>query len=525
MLDLLIKDGLILDGSGNPGFYGAIGLEGDRLSVFRGDPASIETRRTINAAGKVVCPGFIDVHAHSGLMILADPKHEAKVHQGVTTELIGVDGNSYAPFNTQQDLKDFICLNSGLDGDPTLPGTWSSVAEYLSMFDRKVAVNIAYILGNSALRINAVGWNNRPATAPEIANMKAQLRESLEEGAFGMSTGLDYPPGSFADTNELVELSTEAARLGGIYHTHVRYKLGDRYLDPFREAIDIGRRSRVPVHITHLFRFRTAAGGARPILEFVDQERDKGLDITFDMFPYYRGGSRIVMILPDWTHDGGPEKVKEVLRSPEAREQLRQEVRPYAGAGWGSVWLTYFKQPQNRHLDGLSVAEIADRLNKHPVDAICDLLLEEDLRVSWTSDTVDDGTLSEFIAHPVYMVGSDAVLLGDYPPQSTYGAFPAILSELVREERKIPLQEAIRKMTSSPAQRLGLPDRGLLQNGMKADIVVFNPQTIRANSTRHKPKQLSTGVEYVIVNGTIVIENGQHTGALPGRSLRRGAPA
>ena len=521
MLDLLIKGGQIIDGTGNPGFYGSLGIEGDKVAVFRGDASDIEAQRTVDGTGKVVCPGFIDVHAHSGLVILSEPRHEPKVHQGVTTELIGIDGNSYAPFRSEEDLDQFIRINSGLDGDPPLSGKWSSVAEYLAMFDRKVAVNIAYIVGNAPIRINGVGWNDRPATAPELEDMKALVRESMEDGAVGMSTGLDYPPGSYADTEELVALSTEVTRLGGIYHTHVRNWLGDRYLDPCQEAIDIGRRSGVPVHITHLFRRRTHTGGARPILDLVDQARQDGLDITFDMFPYRYGGTRILITFPHWVHDGGPDKIKEVLRSEEARERLRQEVRP-RGRGWDEMWVTYFKQPHNRRFDGKSVAEMADMVGKNPVDALCDLLLDEDLRVSYYADIVDEASLADFITHPLYMVGSDALLLGDHPPPMAYGTFPVILSQLVREERKLLLQDAIRKMTSFPAQRLGLTDRGVLRNGMKADVVVFDPQSIKPNTTKENPRQLPSGVDYVIVNGTIVIDQGQHTGALPGRALRRG---
>ncbi len=231
-LDLLITGGLVVDGTGNAGYYAAVGVEDDRLTVLRGDTSEVKAARTIDAAGMVVCPGFIDVHSHSGLMLLADPQHMPKVHQGVTTELVGIDGNSYAPFRSPDDLERFIDLNSGLDGRPELPGTWATVSDYLGLFDRKVAVNVVYIVGNSPLRIAAAGWTDRGATRDEIENMKAVLRESMEEGAVGMSTGLDYPPGSFADTDELVELSAEAASLGGIYHTHVRYSLGDRYLDP-----------------------------------------------------------------------------------------------------------------------------------------------------------------------------------------------------------------------------------------------------------------------------------------------------
>ena len=521
MMDLLIEGGLIIDGTGNPGFYGTVGVEGDSLAVFRGDLEGIEASRTLDASGKIVTPGFIDVHAHSALVILSEPEHQPKVHQGVTTELIGIDGNSYAPFSSQTDLEMFIRLNSGLEGDPPLAHRWSSVSEYLSLYDNKVAVNIAYIVGNSPLRIGAVGWDNRPASGKELEDMKARLRESMEDGAFGMSTGLDYPPGNYADTDELVGLCEQAARLGGFYHTHVRNKLGDRYLDPHREAIEIGRRSGIPVHLTHLFRRRTSSGGARAILELVEGARDEGLDVTFDMFPYPYGGTRILIVFPDWAHDGGPNKLKEVLQSPEARERLKQEVQPRA-LGWDEMWLTYFKQPHNRRFEGRTVAETAEMVGKHPVDALCDLLLDEDLRVSYYAYTIDAASLPDFLTHPLHMVGSDALLLGDYPPPMAYGTFPFILSELVREEKRLPLPEAIRKMTSYPAQRLGIQDRGQLRNGMKADIVVFDPESIKAHTTRQEPKQFSTGIDYVIVNGEVVMEKGQHTGALPGRALRRG---
>lgn len=521
MLDLLITGGLIVDGTANPGFHGSIGIDGDRVTILRGDISDVSSLRMVDAINKVVCPGFIDVHAHSALTLLADPMHLPKVHQGITTELIGIDGNSYAPFKSYKDLNRFIEINSGLEGNPPLPGTWSSVSEYLAMFDSKVAVNIAYIVGNSPLRIGAIGWDNRSASRKETSNMKSTLRESMEEGAFGLSTGLDYPPGSYADTEELAELCSEAARLGGIYHTHVRYLLGDRYVDPFKEAIEIGKRSGVPVHITHLFRRVTNPGGASRLLALIEEARDNGLDVTFDCFPYPYGGTRAIIVLPHWAQEGGPERLKEVLRSPEARERLRREVQP-RGRSWDEMWLTYFKQPHNKRFEGKSLAEVSQTMGKYPIDTLCDLLLDEDLQVSYLAASVDPSTITDFIVHPLQMVGSDALLLGDYPPPMAYGTFPIILSEIVRNEKKMSLPEAIRKMTSYPAQRLGIPDRGLLREGMKADVVVFDPKTIRANSTRQDPKQLSEGVEYVIVNGQVVIDQGRHTGALPGRALRRG---
>src|SRR5215212_1913210 len=285
VLDLLIANGMIVDGTGNPGFYGSVAVEGETIRILRGDVSHVQAARTIDATGHVVSPGFIDMHAHTGLVILAEPHHEPKVRQGITTELVGIDGNSYAPFHSQEDFEKFYQLNSGLDGAPKLPGRWSTVAEYLAMFDNKVAVNICYIVGNSPLRINTVGWQNRPASDGDLANMRALLREGMEEGAYGLSTGLDYPPGNYADTNELVELSKEAARLGGIYHTHVRYRLGDQFLDPFKEAIEIGRRSGIPSHITHFYQRAGSKGGADRMLALVEDAREEGLDVTFDSYP------------------------------------------------------------------------------------------------------------------------------------------------------------------------------------------------------------------------------------------------
>lgn len=524
MLDLLIKDGMVVDGTGSPGFYAAVAVEGDTVRVLRGDVSQVKAKRVLDATGRVVCPGFIDLHAHSALMILHDPKHLPKVHQGVTTELIGIDGNSYAPFAKQSDLQDFIQLNSGLEGAPPIKATWSSVSDYLAVYDAKVSVNIAYIVGNSPLRIGAMGWNDRRPTAKEMDRMKGLLRESMGEGAFGMSTGLDYPPGSYADTAELVELSKEGAKLGGFYHTHVRYPLGDGYLDPYKEAIDIGRRSGIPIHVTHLLpgghgRYR----GSKLVFELVEGARDEGMDITFDCFPYSHGGTRLIYYLPPWTHDGGPRKIIESLKSPEARERLRKEVKPSFGrGGWSIVYLTYFKKAHNQRFEGRSVAEAAEMTEKDPVDFICDLLLDEDLQVSYQGESIDPEVLPEYVVHPLQMVASDALLLGDFPPSMSYGTFPIIIAKYVREERKLTLPDAIRKMTSYPAQRLGLKYRGILRDQMKADIVVFDYENISAPTTRRDPKQLPTGVDYVIVNGQVVLDHGKHTGVMAGRALTRG---
>jgi N-acyl-D-amino-acid deacylase len=521
LLDVLINNGLIVDGTGNPGFYGSVGVEGETVRIFRGDVSNIEAARVIDATARVVCPGFIDVHAHSGLMILAEPEHHPKVRQGITTELVGVDGNSYAPFTSHEDFLAFFELNSGLDGAPELPGSWSTVAEYLAMFDGTVAVNIAYIIGNSPLRISAVGWDDRPATEAELANMRAMLREGMEEGAFGLSTGLDYPPGSYADTNELVELAQEAGRHGGIYHSHLRNTLGDQFLDPVKEALEIGQRGELPCHLTHFYQKLTHSGSAKRLLGLVDDAVGQGQDVTMDCFHYAYSSTRLLILIPVWAFNGGPEKLKEVLRSEEGRERLRQEIRPRSGS-FTELMLTNFKQPHNRRFEGKSLAEAAEMMKKGEVDTICDLLLDEELQISYVSPGPSLATLPDFITHPRTMIGTDAVLLGEYPNPRSYGTFPTILADYVREEGRLTLEEAVRKMTSMAALRLDIRDRGMLRDGMKADIVVFDLSTVSSPATRQQPKQFPVGIEYVLVNGSIVIDQGQHTGVLAGRGLRHG---
>jgi N-acyl-D-amino-acid deacylase len=346
----------------------------------------------------------------------------------------------------------------------------------------------------------------------------------MEEGAWGMSTGLDYPPGSFADTDELVALSEEASRLGGIYHTHVRYSLGDRFLDPFREAIDIGRRAEVPAHITHFYQRTTAPGGAARMLALVEDARAEGLDVTFDGYPYAYSSTRLNIVIPQWAFDGGLAALRRNLADPEARARMRKEMGPRA-ASWHDMWVTHLKRPEHHRFEGRSLAEVAELMGLEVVDAICELLLREDQQVSFVSAGANMATMPRFVSHPLYMVGSDAVLIGDYPSPRTYGTFPVILAEFVREERWLGLTEAIRKMTAFPAQRLGLPDRGLLRDGFKADVVVFDAATVKAPATRREPKQFPVGIEQVIVNGRVVVDQGRHRGVLAGRALRRGRAA
>jgi N-acyl-D-amino-acid deacylase len=469
------------------------------------------------------------MHSHSGLVLMEDPHHEPKVRQGVTTEVIGVDGCSYAPIRSETDLRDLVRLNAGLDGRPAIDYRWRTVAEYLSRLDRRMAVNAAYLIGNSALRICAVGWDDRPATAAEVADMNALLREGMQEGAFGLSTGLDYPPGAYATTGELVELASEGAQMGGIYHTHVRYQLGDRFLDPFLEAIEIGRRSGSPVHVTHLYRRNGAPGGSGQLLGLIEDGRNEGLDLTFDAYPYAWNSTRLLILLPMWLQDGGPDQLLQRLRDPSLRPRIRTEVDGRAEAyGGPSVWqrvrLGAFARQETRRYEGQTIEAIARDREQHPADAMCDLLEMEDLGVNEVAANPDPASLPRFVVHPLAMVGSDSVFVGDLPSPRTYGTFPHILGAMVRDERLLSLPEAIRKMTSYPAQRLGIADRGIIRDGFKADLVVFDPQRIRALATYEAPRQYAVGVDYVIVNGVPVLDDGQMTSSLPGRALRSGGP-
>ena len=527
--ELLIENGTVVDGSGEPGFQATVGVTDDRrLRILREGDAG--ARERIDATGLVVAPGFIDLHSHSGLMIFADPLHEPKVRQGVTTEVIGVDGLSYAPIPEQGDLEALVEMNAGLDGAPDdLVYDWATVEEYLDRLNHlRPSVNLALLVGNSALRIGAIGWEEVAASDRDIANMRAMLREAMEEGAVGLSSGLDYPPGAYATTDELAQLTNEAARLGGFYHTHVRYSLGDRYLDPFREAIEIGRRGEGPAHITHFYHRQTFPDGPRPMLALVDDARAEGLDVTFDTYPYEWASTRLLIMIPPWVQAGGPMPTRERLADPSVRQRIRRDLAErgvlYAGRrAWDDVRLGAFTTPDLLRWEGRTLGDVIADRDDDPVDVLCDLLLAEDLRINQVTPGPWSESLRDFIAHPVGMIGTDSTFVGEKPSPRTYGSFPRILGQFVREEALISLEEAVRSMTSAAAARLGLSDRGLLQDGLVADLVVFDPVRVRATCTYDKPRSYPDGIEWVVVGGEVVVERGEHNGARPGRVLRRGA--
>ena len=524
MIDLLIRGGLVVDGTGSPGFHAAIAVEGDTVAVLRGDVSAVEAARTIDASGLVVCPGFVDLHSHAGLTILGAPHHDPKVRQGVTTELIGIDGMSHSPFRSRDELERSIWLDSGLNGYPP-QADWLTTAEHFSRYDGTVAINVAIIQGNNPLRVWGVGWDDQPATAGRDRRHvggAARVARGGRLGALDRARLSAWVVRLDRGADRAVETT---ARLGGFYHTHTRSTLRERgHLAPFEEAVEIGRRSGCPVHLTHFRQPAQGVGSHLDYLGLVEDARASGMDVTFDCYTYPYSGTTLVILLPQWTRSGGPEALMARLRDPEARARIAGEVTtgPWGADLWAENWLTNFTLPEHHRYEGRSVVEIAEMRGQDPTEAVLDLLLAENLGISTVGLGTNQHTLPAFVAHPAGMIASDAILFGEFPSPRSYGCFPIVLAEFVRAERHLGLPEAIRKMTSFPAQRLGLPDRGLLLDGYRADIVCFDPKTVKAPATKAHPRQFPIGIEYVIVNGQVVIERGENTGALPGRSLRRG---
>jgi N-acyl-D-amino-acid deacylase len=526
--DILIIGGTIVDGTGVPPRAGAVVVEGDRMRVLGvREELPAHAAMAIDATDRIVAPGFIDLHSHGGLVILAEPRHEPKVRQGVTTEIVGVDGNGFAPFARREDLEAFVHLDSGLDGRPDIDYDWRSVADYLARYDGTVSVNVGTLVGNSQLRIGALGWDDVLADERALDAMRATLRDAMADGAVGLSSGLDYPPGSFATTDELARLTRTAGELGGFYHTHVRYPLGDRYLDPFKEAIEIGRRAEAPAHITHFYHRQTHPGGPDQLLALVDDARAEGLDVTFDSYPSEWASTRLLIQLPQWVQAGGPGPLKERLADTSARARIRDEFAKRGAAytgpgGWSDLRLGNFRRPDLLRWEARTLADVIEETGRDAVDTICDLLLAEDLGINQVTSGPWSETLRDFVTHPVGMVGTDSTFIGAKPSPRTYGSYPRILGQFVRDERLLSLEQAIHKMTGAAADRLRLRHRGTIRDGNFADLVVFDPATVRSNATYDEPRQFPTGIDHVIVNGVPVVSDGEHTGATPGRGIRLG---
>lgn len=518
MFDLIIRGGRIIDGSGSPGYPGDVGIQDDRIAAVGSlDPS--QAGRIIDASGLVVCPGFIDMHTHSDVMILAHPRHEAKVMQGVTTDLIGLDGLSFAPLSPDN-LRMMRQYLSGLNGKPNIAWAWNSVAEYLAHFDGKVAINVAYLVPHNALRLETIGFVDRPATDKELSQMQALMAQGMKEGAVGFSTGLDYFPCRYANEAELVKICQVVAEQNGISVWHVRKNdLG--LIESIKEVLRIAEKTGVRTHFSHFSVSHPAKPGtSAEMLALVDEARAKGIDLSFDSYSYIAQSTLLLVFLPRWAHEGGPEAILERLSQAKTRERIAAEIRAL-NVPWDKVVLTCVPSRKNSVYIGKSLLEAAKMADRETVDFACDLMLEEELAVGHLSLLGNEEDMQRIMKHPCHTAGSDGILVGDRPNPRAWGTFPRFIARYSRELGVLGLEEVIRHMTSSPARCLGLSDRGLVKEGLTADLVVFNPETIKDTATFEEPKQYPSGIDYVLVNGEVVVDKGKHTGVLKGRALRR----
>jgi N-acyl-D-amino-acid deacylase len=526
VLDVLIRGGRVIDGAGNPWFEADVGIAGDRI-VAVGRLSGESAGRVIDAGGLVVCPGFVDMHTHSDLQLLANPSHEAKVHQGVTLEVLGQDGLSYAP-STDEVLEQLRAQLAGWNDDPEgFDWSWRTVGEYLDRLDDGIAVNAAYLVPHGTLRMIAMGLDDRAPTADELEHMQRLLAEGLAQGAVGLSAGLTYTPGMYADDDELVVLCGVLREHGGFYCPHHR-NYGLHALEAYAACIEIVRRAGVPLHLAHAhLGYAVNRGRAPELLAMIDDARADGVDVTLDTYPYLAGSTYLHAFLPSWAHVGGSAATIERLRDPDLRERLRAEMEDEGSDGfheipmdWSVVVIGGARRPENQRWIGRSVADAAAEADARPIDFLCELLVTEELGVSCVAHTGNEENVRTIMTHPVHMVGSDGILVGDRPHPRSYGTFPRYLAVYVRELGVLTLEQAIRKMTSLPAQRLGVPDRGLVRPGLAADIVCFDPDSVRDTATYEDPRRLPDGIPYVLCNGRFTVDDGRRTEELPGRALR-----
>jgi N-acyl-D-amino-acid deacylase len=486
--------------------------------------------RVVDAAGLVLAPGFIDMHAHSDLGLLTDEQHLAKTTQGVTLEVLGQDGLSYAPIDDSA-LAQLRQQLAGWNGDPEdLHWDWRTVSGYLDRIDRGCAVNAAYLVPQGTLRILAVGNDDRPPTESELTQMRKLLAEGLEQGAVGMSSGLTYTPGMYAETGELVELCRVVAEYGGYYSPHHR-SYGAGALDAYQEMIEVGERSGCPVHLTHAtMNFPLNAGRGAQLLEMIDAALARGIDVSLDSYPYLPGSTTLAALLPSWAAVGGPAGLTARLRDPSARARMTTDLEVVGSDGchrvpidWSTIQISGTRHAANREWVGLSVAEAARRTGSASAEFCFNLLIADDLGTSCLMHIGNEENVRTIMRHRAHLVGSDGLLVGERPHPRAYGTFARYLGHYVREEGLLSLEECVAKMTGRAARRIGLTDRGRVAPGMVADLVLFDPDAVIDRATFDEPRRTAAGIAHVLVNGEFVIDDGRRTTALPGRAVRRAA--
>jgi N-acyl-D-aspartate/D-glutamate deacylase len=527
--DVLITNARIVDGTGAPARTGSVGILDGKIAAV-GNAAGPATR-TIDARGRVLAPGFIDMHSHSDMTLVTDGNGQSKIRQGVTTEIIGESG-SVAPRKA-----------------PSAAAPWTDFAGYFAHLEKNgIAPNLLSYIGLGTVREIVVGEDDRKPTAAELASMKKIVSTMMDQGIFGVSTGLIYPPNAYADVEELVELSRPAAEKGGLYASHLRYD-GLKLVDGINEAIAIGERAKMPVHVFHMkVTGQRNFGRIKEVIALVEKARARGVRVTADEYPYVASSTGLTATIPPWALDGGTDKLIARLKDPNERARIRREMENtnptwesrYQSAGtWQNVQLASIGRTRgaadqggspNRKYEGMRVAEAAKLAKKDPFDFVFDLLIEERGSVGCVYFIISEDDLSLLMKQPWVAVGSDGASLATegplrsgVPHPRNFGTFPRVLGRYVREMKVIPLEEAVRKMTTLPASILNLSDRGKIATGQWADLVIFDPATVNDRATFENPFQYPAGIDTVLVNGKVVLDEGKHTGTRPGKVLKRPA--
>lgn len=521
MYDLMIKNVRILDGTSAPWFRGGVAIKDGRICKV-GNLRGCKAKEIIDGEDKYLSPGFIDIHAHSDVTLPSYPQAESRILQGITTEIGGDCGLSVAPVsrdpNKRKQLKDYV-------GD--LPYTWETVGEYLDDLEAKrPSVNFGTAVGHGSLRIYAMGFEDRKPTAEEMEVMKAALRQALEDGAFCMSSGLIYPPGCYSDVEEMAELCKELVPYGAFYETHMRNE-GDYVVESLKEAIEVCRRSGAPLQVCHHKIVNKQNWLKSKItIPMIEAAREEGLDVKTDQYPYEASATTMDSNIPQWAFDGGMEALLKRLEDPEIRAKLREEANASHVGRWGDIYVAYAESDKNQKYVGKSIAEIAEIRGVDPADACFDLVYDEKGRCNEVNYGMCEEDIEYIMKQPYVMPGSDGNSVSlDYPGQPHprwYGTFPRIIAHYCRDRKLFPLETAIFKITGLPASRLGLSDRGLIKEGMWADLVLFDFDTIQDTPTYNDPKRPCQGILRVYVNGQLTAKDGVHTGARCGKVLRKG---
>tara|TARA_B100000401_G_scaffold264229_1_gene179808 strand:+ start:2348 stop:3928 length:1581 start_codon:yes stop_codon:yes gene_type:complete len=525
MFDLLIKNGYIIDGSGQPRYKSDIGINGEKI-VFIGDSNNKDSKRVIDANGLIVAPGFIDAHTHHDGVLLNNPQHASSLRQGVTTEILGQDGLSYAPLspNNYEIQRKYL---GGILGNAPKNLDMSSVKSFRSHYHKKVSINTAYPVSHGALRMESVGFYDKPLEGKQLDHAKNLLNEGLSQGSVGLATGMSYHPNAWSNTKELIELCKVVRENNGVYITHLRDVNPERGFGGggVPEALEIGRKSGVRVHFSHTRTSADNAGKVSEVLELIDEAKNEGVNCTLELYPYPTGSSFLLSNLPSWAHEGGPKNILERLSDKNSRKKIIESFKLNKKRRMDEVLLSYL--PKNPELEGMTVTQLSQLRGISMGDLICDLLIEQDLQVGfwlippqsisiWKQLSKD---AMEFISRPDYMIGSDSIPIGNFPHPRAYGTFPRFVGRLRRQYGIISLEQMIQRISNNPAKTFNLKGRGSLKKDFFADIVIFDENKIIDTATYDDAKQFPVGIPYVIVNGSIAVNNEECTGIFAGQAV------